>query len=112
MPGAIRFSIIPISTWSFRGGALSEKADQWLPSRKDLFVHTKPLASIFKAKFRDAMKKAQLFDKIDPYIWKHQWVIDSQAVGKGQNTLHYLARYVFRVAISNNRIESFDNHAI
>jgi hypothetical protein len=94
------------------GGALSEKSDQWLSSRQDLFVHTKPLAVIFKATFRDAMKKARLFDAIDPSVWKQQWVVDSQAVGKGQHSLRYLSRYVFRVAISNNRIKSFENHTI
>ena len=91
------------------GGAVSEKGDEWLSSRQDLFVHTKPLALIFKAKFRDAMKKAQLFDKTDPDLWKQQWVADRQAVGKGQNSLRYLSRYVFRVAISNNRIKSIEN---
>ena len=94
------------------GGAVSEKGDQWLSSKQNLFVHTKPLARIFKAKFRDAMKKAKLYDKIDPDIWKMQWVIDNQAVGKGQNSLRYLSRYVFRVAISNNRIKSFKNNVI
>ena len=94
------------------GGAVSEKGDQWVSSRQDLFVHTKPLALIFKAKFRDAMKKAQLFDKIDPELWKRQWVVDDQAVGKGQNSLRYLSRYVFRVAISNNRIKSIENQTI
>lgn len=94
------------------GGALSEKGDQWLSSRQDLFVHTTPLALIFRAKFRDAMKKAQLFDNIHPDLWKQQWVADSQAVGKGQNSLRYLSRYVFRVAISNNRIKSMENGVI
>jgi len=94
------------------GGALSEKKDQWLSSRQDLFVHTKPLAHIFRAKFRDAMKKAQLFDKIDPFVWKQKWVTDSRAVGKGQNSLRYLSRYVFRVAISNHRIKSIENGII
>ena len=94
------------------GGAVSENGDQWLSSRQDLFVHSKPLALIFKAKFTDAMKKAQLFDKIDPDVWKQQWVVDSQAVGKGQNSLRYLSRYVFRVAISNNRIKSIENQII
>ena len=94
------------------GGAVSEKGDQWISSRQDLFVHTKPLAHIFRAKFRDAMKKAQLFDKIHPSLWKQQWVVDSQAVGKGQNSLRYLSRYVFRVAISNNRIRSIENRVI
>ena len=76
------------------GGALSDK-DQWLSSRQDLFVHTKPLEIIFKAKFRDAIKKAGLLDKTDPAVWKQQWVINSQAVGQGYNSLRYLARYVF-----------------
>jgi len=93
------------------GGAVSEKGNQWLPSRQDLFVHTKPLALIFKAQFRDAMKKAQLFNKIDPSVWNQQWVAHSQPVGKGQNCLRYLSRYVFRVAISNNRIKSMENRS-
>jgi hypothetical protein len=94
------------------GGAVSEKGDQWLSSRQDLFVHTKPLAIIFRAKFRDAMKKAQLLDKIHPGLWKEQWVVDSQAVGKGQNSLRYLSRYIFRVAISNNRIKGIEDGVI
>jgi hypothetical protein len=94
------------------GGAVSEKGDQWLSSRQDLFVHTKPLSKIFRAKFRDAMKKAQLFDKIEPELWDQKWVVDSQAVGKGQNSLRYLSRYVFRIAISNNRIKIVEDNAI
>jgi len=94
------------------GGAVSERGDEWLSSRQDLFVHTKPLEKIVKAKFKDAMKKAQLFDKIDPRVWEQPWVADTQAVGKGQNSLRYLSRYVFRVAISNNRIKSIENGII
>ena len=94
------------------GGAVSKDGKQWLLSRQDLFVHTKPLAHIFKAKFRDAMKKNNIFHIIDPSVWKHQWVVDSQPVGEGQNSLRYLARYVFRVAISNNRIKSIENNSI
>ena len=93
------------------GGALSGKK-LWLASRQDLFVHTKPLEIIFKAKFKNAMKKAGLLNKIDPGVWKQQWVIDSQSVGQGQNCLRYLSRYVFRVAISNNRIKSIENGVI
>lgn len=94
------------------GGAVSEKGDQWVSSRHDLFVHTKPLAIIFKARFKDAMKKARLLDKIDSELWNQEWVVHSQAVGRGQNSLRYLSRYVFRVAISNNRIKSIENNTI
>lgn len=94
------------------GGAVSKDGDQWLSSREDLFVHTKPFSKIFRAKFRDEMKKAKLFHKIHPDIWKQEWVVDSRYAGKGQNSLRYLARYVFRVAISNNRIKSIENNVI
>jgi hypothetical protein len=94
------------------GGAVSQDGDQWLSSRQDLFVHTRPLTRIFKAKFRDAMKKANLFPKIAPSVWKEKWIVDSHSAGKGQNSLRYLARYVFQVAISNNRIKTFDNNSI
>ena len=94
------------------GGAVSNDGEQWLSSREDLFVHTKPFAMIFRAKFRDEMKKANLFHRIDPSIWKQEWVVHSQPAGKGQNALRYLARYVFRVAISNNRIKGIEDNAI
>jgi len=94
------------------GGAVSKDGEKWLSSREDLFVHTNPFAIIFRAKFRDEMKKTKLFHKIDPSIWKQQWVVDTQPAGKGQNALRYLARYVFRVAISNNRIKSIEDTAI
>ena len=94
------------------GGALSENNEHWLPSRQDLFVHTKPLTVVFRAKFKNAMKKAHLMNQIPTDVWQQEWVIDSQAVGQGQNALRYLSRYVFRVAISNNRIKSFDNHVV
>lgn len=94
------------------GGALSEDKDKWLSSRQDLFVHTKPLAIIFKAKLRDHMRKAGLIDDVDTDVWQQSWVIDSQSVGSGQTSLRYLSRYVFRVAVSNNRIKSIDNQVI
>jgi len=94
------------------GGAVSEEGDQWLSSRQDLFVHTRPFTRIFKATFKDAMRKNNLFHTIEPSVWKEKWVVHSQSAGEGQNSLRYLARYVFRVAISNNRITSIEHNAI
>jgi len=94
------------------GGAVSEDGKQWLSSRQDLFVHTRPFTRIFKATFRDAMKKNNLFHGIESSVWKEKWVVHSQSAGEGHNSLRYLARYVFRVAISNNRITSISDNAI
>lgn len=94
------------------GGGLSENGNKWLPSRPDFFVHVEPLSIIYRAKFRDAMKKAGLFHSIDPSVWDKEWVVHSKAVGDGRASLKYLAPYVFRVAISNARIVGFDNHQV
>jgi hypothetical protein len=93
-------------------GGLSEDASSWIDSRQDLFVHTDPLETIFKAKFRDAMKNAGLMNYIDPAVWRKKWVVHSEPAGNGKHAFRYLARYVFRVAISNNRIISYDNHTV
>ena len=86
------------------GGGISADTAEWKPARQDLFVHVRPLSEIFKAKFRDAMKNAGLYSQIDSSVWEKNWCVHSQAVGDGQNTMGYMARYLFRVAISNARI--------
>ena len=64
---------------------------------------------IFRAKLRDALKKAGLFTQVDPRVWKKKWVVDCEAVGSGVAAFKYLAPYIFRVALSNNRLRSLEN---
>ena len=42
-------------------------------------------------------------------MWKKDWVVHCQPADSGQKVLEYLGRYVFRIAISNSRIEQIDN---
>jgi hypothetical protein len=77
---------------------------KWRASRQDFLVHAKPLRMIFRAKVRDQLKKAGLFSLVDKPVWKKPWVVDLEPVGSGQEAFRYLAPYIFRVAISNNRI--------
>ncbi len=58
------------------------------------------------------MKQAGRFHSIDPAVFRKDWVVHSKAVGNGRASLKYLAPYVFRVAISNARIVSCDNHQV
>jgi Putative transposase/Transposase zinc-binding domain len=85
-------------------GALSTTNGRWYPSRIDFYLPVKALSIIFKAKFRDQMKQAGLFDQISSEVWQSDWNVDSQAVPCSQACLKYLAPYLFKVAISNNRI--------
>jgi Putative transposase/Transposase zinc-binding domain len=85
------------------GGGLTEDG-RWNSSRQDFLVPVKALSPIFRAKFRDQLKKTELFLQVDEQAWKKKWVVHSEPVGSGQAAFKYLAPYVFRVAISNNRI--------
>jgi len=88
-------------------GGLSPDRKQWLASKPDFFVRVEPLSVIYRAKFRDEMKEAGLLHQIDPVVWTKPWIVNSQAVGDGRTSIKYLTPYVFRVAISNNRIVGF-----
>lgn len=86
------------------GGGLSADGQQWLASRPAFLVHVRPLSKLFKAKFRAALQKTELFKQVPDQLWADEWVVHSQVVGNGQAALKYLAPYIFRVAISNKRI--------
>jgi hypothetical protein len=84
-------------------GALALDGQQWLSTRSAFLVPVRPLSILFRAKFRDALKKTPWFEEVPAQAWTKAWVAHSKAVGGGQAALKYLATYVFRVAISNNR---------
>jgi hypothetical protein len=93
------------------GGGLTNDS-RWCSARSDFLVHEKPLAIIFRAKPRDELKKAGLFAQVDRRVWKKDWVVDCQPVGSGEQAFKYLAPYIFRVAISNNRLRQLENGSV
>src|SRR5207245_1325027 len=64
---------------------------------------------IFRAKLRDALKKTPLFPQVAQRVWRKDWVVHSEPVGSGAQAFQYLAPYIFRVAISNNRLRKLEN---
>jgi hypothetical protein len=85
-------------------GGLSDQG-HWLPAKQAKFlVPVKALGKIFRAQFRDALKKTALFPQVPPATWQQPWVVHCQPAGSGQAILKYLAPYLFRVALSNSRI--------
>jgi hypothetical protein len=85
------------------GGGLTSDG-RWVSSRPDFLVPVKALSPIFRAKFRDHLKKTELFKQVDLQAWTKKWVVHSEPVGTGAAAFKYLAPYSFRVAISNNRL--------
>lgn len=91
------------------GGGLSPDHRHWLPAAQNFFLPVEALSLIFRAKFRDALKKAGLFSAVPPPVWKKDWVVHCEPVGNGESVLQYLAPYVHRIALSNNRLVAMEN---
>ena len=93
------------------GGGLTDDG-HWRSSRKDFLVPVEALSPIFRAKFRDALKQTELFTQVPPRVWRKDWVVHSEPVGSGLQAFQYLAPYIFRVALSNNRLRKLENGSV
>jgi hypothetical protein len=85
-------------------GGLMDEDHSWRPARTNFLLPVKALSRLFRAKFRNALRQWPLFDQIPRTIWQQEWVVHCQPVGNGRRAFKYLAPYIFRVALSNNRI--------
>ncbi|MEK7404081.1 MAG: transposase, partial [Acidobacteriota bacterium] len=91
-------------------GGLSADRTRWIePKNPAYLVPVKALSIIFRAKVCAALKKAKLLPQTPPQVWKKDWVVHCQPAGTGRKVLDYLGRYVFRIAITNSRLEQIDN---
>lgn len=81
----------------------------WSPASNTFLLPVKALAKIFRAKFLQALRKSSCYDEIPSKVWQQPWIVHCKAVGDGASALKYLAPYIFRVAISNQRILKMSN---
>jgi hypothetical protein len=66
-----------------------------------------------RGKLKAALAKRRPDLVLPKAAWRKRWVVHCSAVEDGDGTvLRYLARYVFRVAITNSRIVSLDDEAV
>ncbi len=94
------------------GGALAPDGATWLTAKGRVLVHVKPLAKLFRGKVRAGLRQLGLETAVPSKTWSKPWVVDCRPVGRGQAALKYLAPYIFRVALSNNRIVSVANDEV
>ena len=94
------------------GGGVNESESRWQATPNDFFVHHGTLIRVYREKFKDEMKRLGLYDQIPRSAWRKKWVVDIEPVGDGRGTVKYLAPYVNRVAISNNRIIACDETSV
>ncbi len=93
-------------------GALTADGSSWLAARGPFLVHVKPLAALFRGKVRAGLRQLRLEREVASETWNKPWVVDCRPVGDGQAALKYLAPYIFRVALSNNRIVGVTNDQV
>lgn len=90
-------------------GGLSRDGQTWVkPAHRRFLMPGRMLSKIFRAKIRDALTKADLVRDVDPTVWKRSWTVHVQQIGRGEHAALYLARYIYKVALTNDRIERFE----
>ncbi len=113
------------------GGGLSPDGSRWVACRENFFLPVRVLSRYFRRRFLtlldDARSKGKLsfHGGIEPLAnaqnWS-QWLVTLRACewvvyakppfGGPEQVLKYLARYTHRVAISNQRLVSFENDQV
>jgi hypothetical protein len=95
------------------GGGLSEDGATWHPAGKTFLFPKSALATLVRARFRDAFARLGPDGALPRHVWHIPWVVHITPWGEGQHAaLDYLARYAFRIAITNNRILSLTDTSV
>ena len=97
------------------GGGLSADLLRWVrPKHHDYFLPQAALAMRFRSRLKATLQQdhPKLFVQIPPQAWKLAWVADVQPVGSGEPALKYLAAYIYRTALSAERILADDGRYV
>ena len=113
------------------GGGLSSDGRRWVPCRDHFFLSVRVLSRYFRGRFLALLEQARAAGKLScggviqalsrPQDWSRwlaaqrasEWVVYAKPpFGGPRQVLKYLARYTHRVAISNQRLVSFENDQV
>jgi hypothetical protein len=97
------------------GGGLRPDHQKWRKTRRPDWLLPAP---VLAARFRQGMNEAlaaatpELHAQVPDACWRQDWVVDVQPAGSGQAVVRYLARYVGRTALSDERLVRGDEHSV
>ena len=94
------------------GGGLSMIGQSWQTARNNFLLPVRALSRVFRSKLQQALRRTGCYARIPAKVWRQEWVVHCEAVGSGLNALKYLAPYIFRVALSNNRLLNVENDCV
>jgi len=112
-------------------GGLSPDRTRWIRGSSTFFLPMDILREVFRGKFVEGLKEAfrlkhltmegqiqhlarpNCFAAFIHKLYQHQWVVYPKAsFGSPEHVLRYLGRYTHRIAISNQRLVSFDGNSV
>ena len=91
------------------GGAFDFDRNKWNISNHKFLIPVKALSKIFRKNFESMLKKKsmKLYSQIPQEIWKEKgFNTNSIQVGKGEEVFTYMANYIYKTGITNNRVLS------
>lgn len=97
------------------GGGLRADHRKWRKTRRpDWLLPAPVLAARFRQRFAAALAATapDLHAQVPDSCWRRAWVVDVQPAGSGQAVVRYLARYVCRTAISDERLVRADDRTV
>ena len=95
------------------GGGISDDGSTWHPARRNFLVPIKALAKLVRGKFRALLRRKCPISASPTRCGANRWILHVTAWGTGeQAVLDYLARYVFRIALTNARIVGLDDETV
>jgi hypothetical protein len=89
------------------GGLVPDGTAWRKPAHARFLVPGYMLSEIFRAKMRDALIRAGVVEPTDGGVWDRPWTVHVQQIGAGDHAVRYLARYVYRVALTNHALDRF-----
>jgi hypothetical protein len=113
------------------GGGLAPDADAWLPCSRRYIFPVRVMGALFRGKFLDGLRRLRDTGRLtytggaqqlaDPVVFRTlldrlyatAWVVYAKRPFDGpERVFRYLGRYTHRVAISNQRLQAFDEHGV
>ena len=107
------------------GGGLSADGSRWIACRPGFFLPVRVLSRVFRGKFIDLLRRAWAkgrlrrlpdhfsFEALADAAVRDDWVVYAKPpFGGPAQVLKYLSRYTHKIAISNRRLVSMDDHSV
>ena len=94
-------------------GGISPDGRSWYPARRAFLVPPKALAKLVRGKLKALLGQRRPDLVLPTSVWHKPWIVHITSWGAGEPAvLDYLARYVFRVAITNARLVGLDEKTV